>query len=302
MSHAYTAWDDSVATALAAHTTAVERLAARHWTFTPRSAGAPRGSARVVDEWLVVDVLLPVHLERRLDGCWHALAANAALAGGLKLCPVAAGDRRLHLRADVPLLEDVPLTQRIRQLCAGLDAAIAWLPTAHHSAAPAPLPDLGACEADFDLQERCRQTQWPCIDRGVQAVMVQLDVRGAFQQAVVAPQPGRGVVASVPLLAAPLPAAPHEPAIVRLLLATAGAVRMVRAATTGSPASVGLEVVFAHAPTAEELAHAFAALSVAWGCAGRETEILARDARIAQLYASDGVERRGDETVNHSTS
>jgi hypothetical protein len=299
MSPVYNAWRTAVAGALAAHAAAVEQLAPGHWTFAPRTPHAPRGSARIADEWLIVDLRLPAPLADPFDGGWHTLAANAGLPGGLKLC-TAGSEGALRLRADLPLLEDAPLALRMRQLCAGIDAAIAWLPSRQRSEAPSPLLTLGALEAaDFDLRLRCRETQWPCTDRDAQTVMVQLDVPGAFQQAQVELQPGRGVVASVQLLAAPLPAPPHETAITRLLLATAGAVRMVRAATTPAPASVRLEVVFAHLPAADELGHAFVALSLAWRCAGRETEILGRDAPIAQLYACDGVEPRGGETVNH---
>jgi hypothetical protein len=302
MSRVHDAWRDAVASSLEAHAAAVEQPAPGHWTFAPLPARAPRGSARIAGEWLTVDVPLPARLARTLDGRWHALAANASLPAGLKLC-TAAADHRLHLRADVPLLEDAAPALRIRHLCAGIDAALAALPAPPHSDAQSPSLDPGTrATSDFDLQERCRETQWPCTDRGAQTVMVQLDVSGAFQQAAVELQPGRGIVASVPLLAAPLPAPPHETAVSRLLLATAGALRMVRPARTPGPASVGFEVVFTHVPAAEELAHAFAALSLAWRYAGRETEILARDVRIAQLYTSDGAELRADGTVNHATT
>ena len=301
MSHVHEGWCTAVGGALEAHTAAVEQLAPGHWSFVSTTPHALRGSARIADEWCIVDVPLPARLARTIDGCWQALAVNARLAGGLKLCTAA--DRSFHLRADVPLLEDTPVALRIQHLCAGIGAAIASL-SAPQPADPSPTPaGLGALEAwDFDLRQRCRETLWPCTDREPHTVMVQLEVPGAFQQALVELQPERGVVVSVPLLAAPQPAPPHETAVTRLLLATAGAVRMVRATTRRAPAWVGFEVVFAHVPTPEELAHAFAALSLAWRGAGREAEILARDVRIAQLYAGDGVEPRDAETVNQATT
>ena len=302
MSHRREVWTRAVAGALEAHAVAVEQMAPGHWTFAPVAPHTLHVSAQVAGEWLLFDAPLPAHVSRTLDPGWEALTANPFLTGGLKLC-TAGGDRSLRLRAELPLLEDVPVAPRVQHVCAGLAAATAWMTTGQLDDTP---PDPVATDdfeaADFDLQQRCRDTQWPVTLREPNTVMVQLDVPGAFQQAVVEMQPGCGVTICVPVLAE-VPRPPVcKAAVARLLLATIGAVRMVRAAVGVSPDAAAFEVVLSHVPTVEELAHAFAALSLAWCNAGREAEVLARDERIARLYVDDDVRQRSGAVFESSTT
>lgn len=301
MSHLREAWTRSVADALEAHAVAVAQMAPGHWTFAPAASPALRVGARIAGEWLLFDTSLPAHVSRTLDWRWKALAANQLFAGGVKLCTVD-GERTLRLRAELPLLEDAPVASRVRHVCAGIAAATAWLTSRTADARPAPIAADHFEASDLDLPELCRETQWPLTVREPNTVMVQLDVPGTFQRAMVDTQTGRGVVVFTPILSEAPRAPVCEAAVARLLLAATGAVRMVRAVAGVSPASVGFEVVFAHIPTAEELVHTFAALSVAWSCAGREAEVLARDERIARLYAGDEVKQQSNEVFESSTT
>ena len=304
MSYLREVWTHAVAGALEAHAVAVVQMAPGHWTFAPNVPVELRVTACIDGEWLVFDAPLPaLLLDARLEtagmtglepstqgqvleAClgWEPLASNAALPGGFKLC-LSDDGRGLRLRAELLLHEDVPIDPLVQRACAGIATVVHWLTAPQQSGVPrARSEDFEA--ADFDLQQRCRETEWPFTVREPSTLMVPLDV-ASFQQAAVSLHPQRGVVAAVPLLAEAPSTQVCAMAVARLLLSTTGAVRMVRA-TAVAPGAPSFEVVFAHLPSAEELAHAFAALSVAWSYAGREAEVLARDERIAELYLDGG--------------
>jgi len=270
MNPAREAWACGLAGALEAHAVAVVQMAPGHWTFAPAGAPGLHARAQIADDWLLFDAPLP---EPAATSAWAVFAINGGLTGGLKIC-AAGPDPALRLRAELPLFEQSPVARTVEQVCAGLAAIGAGMP-----------PDRpGVAAAGVDLPQLCADTSWPFTLRGTDTVMVELDVPGAFQQATVELQPNRGVVVSVPVLAEPPRVPVCEAAVSAFLLRVTGAVRMVRAAAAASGWAVGFEVVSAYAPSAEELAHAFASLSLAWRCAGREAAVLAADERVAQAY------------------
>jgi len=290
--------------ALEAYAVAVVQMAPGHWTFAP--AGAPDLHATVLmtDDWLLFDAPFPEPATGL--SAWDVFEANALLRGGLKGC-TAASERALRLRAEVPLPEHLPVGGLVQEVCAGLAAAASGIGPAALGPLPtssAATPDAGDAAAGVDLQQLCAETSWPLTLRGSDTVMVELDVPGVFQQAAIELQPHRGVVVSVPVLSEPPQVSACETAVGAFLLRVTGAVRMVRAATGASRGPVCFEVVpgaTPAAPTAVELAHAFAALSLAWRCAGREAAVLAADERVAELYVRGAAADVGYSRVEFST-
>jgi hypothetical protein len=282
---------DTLISALEARAVAVVQMAPGHWSFAPASAPGLRTTAKLTDDWLLVDAAVPEFAAGMSP--WEAFAANALLPSGLKWC-TGPSDGTLRLRAELPVLEQLSIVGAVQEVCAGLAAAVELLVpavAAQREAARRPQSAIrnpqwvaGATAAEVDLQQLCAETTWPLTLRGPATVMIELDVPGAFQQAVVELQPGRGLVASLPVVSE-LPRSPVCAAAVGVfLLRITGAVRMVRAAMRASDGFVCFEVVRAATPAPAELAEGFAALSVAWRCAGREAAVLAGDELVARLY------------------
>lgn len=293
------AWARALASALEAHAVAVVQMAPGHWAFAPAGAQGLRATAFLTDDWLLFDAPLPEPAAG--VSAWDVFTANARLPGGLKGCAGASGGT-LRLRAEVPLLERLPLAREVEEVCAGLAAA--WFRGDALDAHPAPrVVTTGAGDAatSVDLQQLCAEAAWPFTVRGADAMMVELDVQGGFQQAAVERQPHRGVVVSVPVLSEPPRAPVCDAAVGAFLLRVTGAVRMVRAATGTSRESVCFEVVRTTMPDSAELAEAFAALSLAWRCAGREAAVLAADERAAEWYVRRAAVAAGSSTVDFST-
>ena len=282
--------------ALEAYAVAVVQMAPGHWAFGPAGAPELRATASMTDDWLLFDAPLP----KPVGGvtAWDVFAANALLPGGLKGC-AGASDGTLRLRAELPLVEQLPLVRSVQEVCAGLAAAAAWLRPAGLDAPPAPSAETTS--DGVDLQQLCAETAWPFTVRGADTAMVELDVPGAFQQASVALQLDRGLVVSVPVLSEPLRAPVCATAVGAFLLRATGAVRMVRAATGTSRVPVCFEVVRAAMPAPAELAEGFAALSLAWRCAAREAAVLAADQRVAEWYVRRAAVNVGPSTMDFST-
>jgi len=296
---------EALAGALEANAGAVVQMAPGHCTFAPHGAPGLRASAWLTDHWLLVDA--PFLEPAGGVTAWEVFAANALLPAGLKGC-TGGSDPALRLRAELPILEHRPVAQSVQEVCVGLAAAVACFRPETLGARPPWRTETSGgsiAAADVDLRQLCAETSWPCTMRGSDTVMVELDVPGTFQQATVEMHPHRGVVVSVPVLPEPPRAPVCETAVGAFLLQATGAVRLARAATRTARGPLCFEVVCTSVPatpTAAELAHAFAALSLAWRCAGREAVVLAGDERIAQLYLDRAPPRIAGACVQESTT
>jgi len=153
--------------------------------------------------------------------------------------------------------------------------------------------------ASLGLRDLCVGAGWECTEQAGGRLVVQLDVPGAFHQAMVHQGAGGRVV-----LAAALPPCDGKTpqtclhAVGLLLLRACGVIRMARAAAQvlEARADPRFEVVFDTAPCAPELAHALCALSVACRLCAEEAEVLQSDERIAREYVArwgSEVERDG---------
>lgn len=251
--------------ALAEAAGGIESAGPSAWRVT-LDGGRP-GDVRVAvrDGWLAVDAPL-------YDGVPSPaalLARNATLGGGARI--VLAPSPRV--RADVALDDDARLVRRVAEACAGVARARAGCAGR----------DVAAPLAPGDPVARSSETGWRVVPREPGVAAVELAIPAGFRQALVAAR-GGGTVVDVDALdaldAAPASDAARE-ACALLLLRVAGAVRLVR------PTGVArLTVAFDGDVTAGELAHAFAALSVACRHVCREAAVLAHDEDIARAYVA----------------
>jgi len=146
------------------------------------------------------------------------------------------------------------------------------------------------------LANLCRESGWAFVERDGR-LAVDIDVPGAFCQALVEAR-GYGVGVTVPVLdaGATTPrAAVCERALGTFLLRVCGIVRLARVAAdiADGAASPRFEVVFETRPCGAELAHAFAALSVASRVAAREAAVLSSDETVAGPYLAEWERKEG---------
>jgi hypothetical protein len=310
-------------------TRTLERSAARveehrrdRWSFLLSDGAGLRATAVIDDGWLLLDGPLPESRDMDHDSrFWQLLQWNATLPGGAKFAVLAAGPE-VHVRAELPLDDDVNLPRRVVQVCAGLNTAAARL--AHREALGSPLspreghgegaqwiggknsgppnPHPAGYEFVPDLAEQCRASGWTLAERAG-GLVVELDDPGSFRQAIVEAKAGHGTAVRVDVATnSEAPATPCREALALLLLRTSGIVRMVRATGQRDGSAARVEVLFTDPPCASELAHAFSALSVACRIAGREAAVLQHDERVASEYLRVAMRNASDVKGNRADS
>ena len=274
--------ETAITMALAKSAGAVEAVAPGRWAFTLSNGTDLAASAWIDDGWLLLDAALGVG-SPPAPRLWQFLQWNAALGGGARfaLHPRQPG---LRVRAEVPLDEEVDLGGRVHEAYTGLKAAMRTMEYGPGDGSGVPGDAVRG-----DLSDLCRQTGWDFSEREPGRLAVDLDVPGAFQQAIVEAYRDRGVAVAVPLLdpaGAEPPAQVCRQALGLLLLRVCGIVRMARAAaeTRAGVTQARFEVVFGTSPCVAELTHAFAALSVACRLAAREAAVLWDDETVARAY------------------
>jgi hypothetical protein len=275
----------AIVTALDKWAVAVDAVAHGRWAFTLSNGADVAAHARMDDGWLLLDASLGAGSISPARA-WQLLRWNATLAGGARFA-VRADRPGVRVCAEVPLDDAVDVPGRIHEACAGIKGANERLVRAPNEVDDA----MTRAPADGgDLSDLCRETGWGFVEREAGRLAVDLDVPGAFQQAVVEAR-GGGVAVAVPVAettghAAGSPAAVCDQALGLFLVRVCGIVRMARAAAEmrdGVPRA-RFEVVFGSRPCAAELTHAFAALSIACRIASRETAVLWSDEKIAGAY------------------
>jgi len=278
--------EDEIAEALAKCAYGVDPQGLGRWAFVLSNGTKLAVRARVADGWLSLDAPLGAGPPPDLDP-WEWLRRNAMLAGGARFA-LAGPDGGLHLRADVPLDDDVDVRERVIEACVGLKSA--GEPLRDGNAAGS--VDLGGAS----LADLCRETSWEFVARE-RRIAVSLDVPGAYQQAMVESRGGAGVAVAVPVAeegtARPTNICAQAAGV--LLLRVCGAVRMVRAAGCIEDAESGprFEMVFRSRPDPRELEHAFGALSLACRLAAREAALLRGDESVARAYLEHWRSREG---------
>jgi len=227
---------------------------------------------------------------------WSMLAWNAALGGGVRFA-VGAWAPAPELRADVALDAGADLGRRIAEACGGFVTAMSYLhePGAQPSRATVADAPAGGDELAF----LCRETRWSVKERGPGSLAVDLDVPGAFHQALVEERQGGRVSVSVPVFEATTvrtePASETCRQALGIFLARmCGVVRMARAAAESNAGTAPRFEVLHVQPTVAELDHGFAALSVAYRLAVQEAAVLWHDDTVASAYV-----RQWDDAVAH---
>ncbi|MEK6324276.1 MAG: hypothetical protein AABN33_21770 [Acidobacteriota bacterium] len=287
-----------------------EMIGGGRWSFALANGKSFAVTARTVDEWFVLDAPLTDRIAR--GEMWDLLLMNASLEGLSKFV-LMPDNRSVHLRADIPLLDEEycesdsegeindDLTLRVLEACAGLKAAFRMFrgETSNEHAlplgappAPAAIPrespsvqSEGADKSRVqELQRLCGDAGWPFIERSAGKLVVDLEARGGFYQALVE-QRSAGADVSVEVALFDDLAPTSRQALSALLLKTGALVRLARPSIEKKENQIAARFVvgFATMPAAAELAHALCSLSVACSMCGREARAI-KDETIARDY------------------
>jgi hypothetical protein len=260
------------------------------------------------DDWLLASTPLRAVPE---DGHGRLLWLNGALPAAMKIA-LAPDNGEPQLRAELFLDKEVDLSSRLPPLLLRLlgprtatqSCASEWHPEVdwplilrsllHVSSGTElvdgagllaqPLPPAAPAQSAGEYAvELCREAGWPAVLRANGDVAVELEVTGGFYQAIIA-SCACGMRSYVDLSPPPEPLSfVCRQSRDLLLLRATGLVRLVRgvAKSTAADAPVRLEVAFDQLPSALEVGHALAALSVACGLCAAELEIIQRDEAVA---------------------
>jgi hypothetical protein len=222
----------------------------------------------------------PVTLRERSLTLERALLANGRLTGNVKFA-LNAASRDLHMRAEIVLLEEEQMIQRLQWALAAFHDGYGGLTSL---ASPDNAVTGTASAADLGLRELLREASWSCTERGPNDFSADLDADTAPARIKMN---AHGVVFSVELVRSNTVAEVTRKALAVFLLTASGALRLVRAhaAEVEGRRSFGLQVCLPAAPAAEEVAHALAALSTGYRMCAREANVLL-DEVAARCYLS----------------
>ena len=137
----------------------LEEHSGDRWSFLLSDGAELQTTALMDGGWLLFDVPLPesrvpeARVTNHESRLWQLLQWNGTLPGGAKFAALPAGPA-VHVRAEVPLDDDVNLLRRVGQACAGLKAASAKF--CRLGAAGSPLPK----KLSIDLQLGLRDGPW----------------------------------------------------------------------------------------------------------------------------------------------
>jgi len=246
-------------------------------------------TAHVSNEWLLFDA--PVSDRVAREDLWRLLCLNATLSGFSKF--VVTRHHSVHLRADMPLSKgdtmnsndalDADAAASLSETCSSLKEAYGAF-----RAEPQPVHLSSLPDSDNRIEHRaeelrriCVEIGWPFVERAAGRMMVELEVRDSFHQALVE-QRSAGTYLSVEISRFDDLKPISRQALSALLLTTGAQVRLARPSVIGKT-SGGFEVMFATSPTEGEFMHALSALSIACAACGKEALAL-RDETIARQY------------------
>ncbi len=217
------------------------------------------------------------------------LAWNGLLTGGARFV-LGTAPSTVRVAADIVLEPDVDVLGRVAEAREGIVAALALL--RGKDAGQASLPPDAVADATGDLLRLCRESGWPARERDGERLAIDLDVPDAVHQAVIERRADGAVVAAAPVLDATMavlaaPSARGARALAVLLLRAGGLLRIVRAAAPPDDVAAARFEVVQRRPSVPELAHSFAALSLACRLAAAEAAALWHDDALARAYLRD---------------
>jgi hypothetical protein len=263
------------------------------WKFALSGAVALTVTARLDKQWLRLRAPLARSTKRLTpDLLERSLGQNGELAGGAKFT-LADDPPRLYVSAEIPLDEDqVDLGPGVAQVCKGFRQAAELFAAGQrpNNANPDGVPCASGekpCGAlDRERLALCEEAGWPLVRRAGDQVAIELDVPGAFCQALAQPKGEGGLHLRVDLATVPPARDAGRHAIGALLLHASHLVRMARAASrTAQGATVYCwEVSLDRGAGVRAVQHALSALSVACRLTAREIQVFEQDEAIARSY------------------
>jgi hypothetical protein len=284
------------------HAFVTESFGGTAWTFNFPNGPAITGYAYIDDLWLGVDI--PLDWKVTYHSALSCLRSNAVLRGAAKFS-FDARRRRLHLQAEIPLIDDISPDGPLQSTLAGLRDAVSkkagatpeFLPAERKrdSAQPVreerkrdsaePLREDSAAKTEL-LAAACTEAGWTSCRKSSGALAVEIPGRHAAHAAHVALQ-GAGARIKAPLVPTEEFKGFARFGLSILLLSAAREARWARPyferQKTGETA--GFEVCFQSLPCATELDHAFGALSTAIRLCGEEAMVI-RDDSIARQFVT----------------
>jgi len=259
------------------------------WKFKLDAEVSLKATARIENDWLLLAATPGGKRRRKRPTAEHRarlLRHNGELRGGVKFA--LEGDPPCPLLAtEIPLSDDEPgFEARFSGACAGFRQGAVMFsskrrPSGHGNDEgndPDTKPDTGV---EANLAPLCEEAGWQFTTRADGRLAVQLDVPGAFCQALTERDDQGGVHLRAWLEGGRPTATASRCAVDVLLLSACRVVRMARA--VAGPAEYCWEITLADPPDALGLDHALSSLSVACRMSAREINVL-QDEAIAQRY------------------
>jgi hypothetical protein len=267
----------------------VQTIGRAKWDFILNNGSMLLVKAQADDEWLHLQAALEIDAAHACDN-WKLLQLNHQLDAGK--FALSKGEETAHLRAEIPLEDEVDLQRRLLEACAGFKVAAGCLHGEKSKERAKLYPLIGPDEAGeqksaSELARICRDSGWQFTERSEGKLAVELEAVDGFYQAMIEEQPAGEVRVFVELARDESFGEWSRRALSAMLLRASGLVRFARAAISedGGQEAALFEVMFQSLPSVVELSHALSALSIACRLCGREVTML-RDERIAKNYVS----------------
>ena len=254
--------------------------------------GTRMNIAAAIDDSFLQLVCRPEAIRKAVLALEDAMLFNKTLAGGVKLA-INSSTSCLHLRTDIVIVDERQLIERLEWALEGFHDGNRLLLSSDLLNERAELQTA----PDTDLDERLRESPWPCIKRGPNNYSVELDAHAAPPGGIRIN--GSNLELSVELLRCGAPANASRHALALFLLTATSALRMVRAyaAAAEDQESFGLQVSLPSSAACAEIDHALAALSIAYRMCAREAAVLLQAASAHRYLAA----RDRSTTDNHQT-
>lgn len=251
------------------------------WTFDLGNGKPLPVAARCEDRWL--QLRAPIAGKEGADAPWRFLLLNGGLRGAARVVR-AERERRMELRADLPLHDVELVSARLEAVCESLRRASAAV-AGNEKDGDADAVSERAKDGKTELAwvQLALEHGWKLEPRESNRFAVELEAPGFLNQACVE-QRGPEVRLSIDLARSDALSAQSRRAASLFLLTMTGWLRMVRGtATEREPGAIRLEVRLPAAMTGVELDLALAALSLACRLCTREVRALSDDL-LARTY------------------
>ena len=267
------------------------------WRFSPPSLASLEVCAWLDRPWLQFD---STPAAARKPARWM-VEKNTRIRGAAKFA-LMPGDQRLHIRAELPLADEIDLPAGIVEVCASLADANSLLGRTRPQKHPVTAESSeGLAQNVADI---CRESGWDFQERSSTELSIDLEIPADFSQALLEPTDSGHVRLSAEVVDQESTSDVCCEALAVILARACGAFRMMRAVLKADPErlSARLELVWVSLPTPYAVSEALAALSVAIRLCGAEARALARDEVVARAYLArpeTGLVPHRGRTENH---